>query len=56
MTYEKAYKQLQDIMSKLKNEEVSIEAMKKHVKKAKELIEFCQTRLREIEEDLLEEE
>lgn len=56
MTYEKAYKELQKIMQKLRTEEISIDEMKKHVSKARSLIETCQSKLREIEEDLLEEE
>lgn len=56
MTYEKAYAKLQDIMDKLRSEEVSIGQMKKHVMKAKELIAYCQDRLREIEDDLMDEE
>lgn len=56
MTYEKAYQQLQEILHQLKNEEVSIDQMKKHVTKARKLIITCREKLREIEADLLEEE
>lgn len=55
MTYTEAYNQLQGIIEKLKGEDISIDDMKKHIVRAKELIAYCQAKLREIELDLEDE-
>ncbi len=52
MTYSEAYSELQTIVDLLKQEEVSVDDMKKHITKARALISYCQNKLREIEEDL----
>lgn len=56
MKYQEAYNKLQSIIEKLKNEEISVDDMKKHVVQARKLVEQCQSKLREIENDLLGEE
>jgi len=56
MTYTEAYNQLQTIIEKLKGEDISIDEMKGQIVKAKELIAYCQNKLREIELDLEDEE
>ncbi len=52
LNYDSAYKELQDILSKLQDENIGIEKMSDHVKRAKELSEYCKNRLRDIEKSL----
>jgi exodeoxyribonuclease VII small subunit len=54
MTYQEAYDKLQDIISTLQNEDISIDDMKEHIIKAKTLVGLCQKKLRDIEADLNE--
>ena len=54
MTYQEAYDKLQEIISTLQNEEISIDEMKEHIIKAKTLVGLCQKKLRDIEADLNE--
>ena len=56
MTYQEAYNELQEILAQLRSEEVSIDEMKTKVTRARELIEFCQKKLRDIAADLTEDE
>ena len=51
-SYDKAYKELQNILEELQNESISIDKLSDKIKKAKELVGFCKNRLREVEEDL----
>lgn len=52
MNYDKAYKELQTILTKMQSDEIGVEQMSKYVIKARELSAFCKKRLREIEDDL----
>lgn len=52
LNYDKAYKELQEILHKMQDESINIEKMSEYVQKAKDLSEYCKGRLREIEEDL----
>lgn len=51
-SFDKAYEELQSIVEKLQNDDSSIDNLSTQLKKAKELVSFCKTRLREIEEDI----
>ena len=51
-SYEDAYQELQDIQSALEKEEVSIDELSEKVKRAKELVAFCQEKLRNTEKEL----
>lgn len=53
ITFEKAYKELQEILAELQEEAVNIDTLAKKTKRAAELIEYCQEKLRETE-DVLE--
>ena len=52
MKYEEALKELQQIMTQLQEEQVSIDDLSQQVKRAAELIQHCRTKLRETEEDI----
>lgn len=49
LTYEAAYSELQQIASEIENEEVSVDVLADKVKRAAELISFCQNKLRSTE-------
>lgn len=48
-TYESAYKELQQIAKEIEVESVSVDVLAEKVKRASELIEFCQNKLRNTE-------
>jgi exodeoxyribonuclease VII small subunit len=52
MTYESAYKELQSIAKEIENESVSVDVLAEKVKRASELISFCQKKLRSTEEEV----
>ena len=52
MNYESAYKELQAIAKEIENESVSVDVLAEKVKRASELISFCQKKLRATEEEV----
>ncbi len=52
LTYEAAYKELQQIAREIETESVSVDILAARVKRASELIAFCQTRLRATEAEV----
>ena len=52
MTYENALDKLQALISSIENEEVSVDELSKKVKEANELIQFCRTKLRNVEGEI----
>ncbi|HLT74037.1 MAG TPA: exodeoxyribonuclease VII small subunit [Ohtaekwangia sp.] len=52
MTYESAYKELQKISAEIESETVSVDVLAEKVKRAAELIAFCQSRLRDTETEV----
>ena len=52
MTYELAYAELQEITHALQNEQVSIDSLAEKVKRAAELVAFCQEKLRTTAEEV----
>jgi exodeoxyribonuclease VII small subunit len=52
LTYEEAYKQLVSIASEIENETISVDVLAEKVKKASELITFCQTKLKSTETEV----
>ncbi len=54
--YEQAVKELNAILRDLEDENVSIDKLKSKVNRAKELLEFCNKKLRTIESEFEEEE
>ena len=51
-SYDKAYAELQKILEGLQGDSVSIDKLSDKINKANELINFCKTRLREVESEL----
>ena len=52
LTYELAYAELSKIMQVLQGQEVGLEELTMHLRRAKELIQFCQEQLRLTENEL----
>lgn len=52
MTYDAAYAELNNILSSLQKEDVSLDDLSDKLKRAAELSDFCKTKLRSIEEDI----
>lgn len=53
MTYEQAMKDLQKIMTDLEKDKVKVDDLPKKVKQANTLIQFCKTKLRDAEADVM---
>lgn len=51
-TYEEAYAELQQIVSALQQEQVSIDDLAAFIERAQLLIQFCRERLRQVEKRL----
>lgn len=52
ITYESAYKELEDITREIENEAVSVDLLSEKVKRASYLIEYCQKKLRKTEAEV----
>ncbi len=52
MTYESAYNELRQIAKEIENETVSVDVLAIKVKRASELITFCQQRLKSTESEV----
>lgn len=52
LNYEDAYQELIQISREIENEEVTVDVLADKVKRASELIEFCQMKLRRTEEQV----
>lgn len=52
LTYETAYKELSLIAREIENESVSIDVLATKVKRASDLITFCQTKLKSTEAEV----
>lgn len=52
LTYESAYKELTEIAQEIETESVSVDVLAEKVKRASDLIEFCQTKLRATESEV----
>jgi exodeoxyribonuclease VII small subunit len=52
LTYEQAYKELVTIASEIENETISVDVLAEKVKKASQLITFCQTKLKSTETEV----
>jgi exodeoxyribonuclease VII small subunit len=52
LTYEKAYAELKEIAMAIESEAVTVDVLAEKVKRASELIEFCQQRLRSTEKEI----
>ena len=52
LTYEVAYKELAQIASEIETESVSVDVLATKVKRASELISFCQSKLKSTETEV----
>jgi exodeoxyribonuclease VII small subunit len=52
LTYEAALSELTAISKEIESEEISVDQLASKVKRASELIEFCQTKLKNTEEEV----
>lgn len=52
LTYDTAFKELQEISEEIESESVSIDVLAIKVKRASELILFCQSKLRDTESEV----
>jgi exodeoxyribonuclease VII small subunit len=52
LTYEEAYKELALIASEIENETISVDVLAVKVKRASDLITFCQTKLKSTESEV----
>lgn len=52
LTYEKAYTELQELIAEIERGEISVDVLAEKVKRATELIRFCQEKLRSTEMDV----
>jgi exodeoxyribonuclease VII small subunit len=52
MTYNKAFTELQTLVRQIENEDIQLDTLADKVKEANELIKYCETKLRVIEEDV----
>ncbi|MFI3305199.1 MAG: exodeoxyribonuclease VII small subunit [Rikenellaceae bacterium] len=52
LTYDEATEQIESILAKLRNNEISIDELSAEVKRATELITICRNRLLHSEEEL----
>ncbi len=52
LTYEAAYAELQEIVTSLENETISVDELALKVKRATQLVEFCQGKLKSTEAEL----
>lgn len=52
LTYEEAYKELKTIASEIENETISVDVLATKVKRASDLITFCQTKLKSTEAEV----
>lgn len=53
-TYDAALEELQQIVAEIESDEISIDELSKKVKRAAELLTFCQEKLRQTEGDVNE--
>ncbi len=52
LSYTQAHQELEEIAQKLESDNVAIDELEELVKRGKELVKFCQEKLRGIEEKL----
>ncbi|MFN5181434.1 MAG: exodeoxyribonuclease VII small subunit [Bacteroidota bacterium] len=52
MNYESAYQELKSISQEIENQNVSVDVLAEKVKRASELIAFCQEKLRQTETEV----
>ncbi|MFA6151047.1 MAG: exodeoxyribonuclease VII small subunit [Chitinophagaceae bacterium] len=53
LNYESAYAELKEITEEIESETISVDGLAEKVKRASQLIEFCQTKLRTTEKEVM---
>jgi exodeoxyribonuclease VII small subunit len=51
-TFDTAYTELQKIVEQLQSEDVSIDKLSTQIKKATDLVKFCKSKLRNVEDEI----
>lgn len=51
-TFDAAYKELEKIVDQLQSEDVSIDKLSTQIKKATDLVKFCKSKLRSVEDEI----
>lgn len=54
LTYHKAYSELSKLVEQIEDDTIQLDTLAEKVKQAKELIEYCESKLRTIELDVIE--
>ena len=52
LTYNKAYSDLSKLVDQIEDDKIQLDTLADKVKQAKELIDFCETKLRTIDKDV----
>ena len=52
LTYNKAYNELSKLVDQIEDDKIQLDTLADKVKQAKELIDFCETKLRIIDKDV----
>lgn len=52
LTYNKAYSELSKLVDQIEGDKIQLDTLADKVKQAKELIDFCETKLRTIDKDV----
>jgi exodeoxyribonuclease VII small subunit len=52
LTFDKAFHELVELVDDMEDDKIQLDTLTEKVKKANELIKFCETALRTIEEDV----
>ncbi len=52
LTYNKAYTELTKLVEEIEDDEIQLDTLAEKVKQAKDLIEYCETRLRAIDAEV----
>ena len=52
LTYSKAFSELEKLVEQIEDDKIQLDTLADKVKQAKELIKFCETKLRTIETDV----
>lgn len=52
LTYDEAFEQLQDLLKQIEEGDISLDTLSIQVKKAHELIQHCQKKFKEVEEEV----
>jgi exodeoxyribonuclease VII small subunit len=52
LTYNEAYSKLSKLVDQIEDDKIQLDTLAEKVKQAKELIDYCETRLRSIDKDV----